>query len=44
MRLTFLFLFIPFFASGLTFKNGESGKSYETINWGDTEVHGRDVN
>ena len=44
MRLTFLFLFIPFFASGLTFKNGESGKSYETINWGDTEVHGRDIN
>ena len=42
MRLVLLLVFIPFFAFGLTFKNGESGKSYKTINWGSTEEHGSD--
>ena len=44
MRLVLLSIFIPFFAFGLTFKNGEVSKSYKTINWGSTEGHGSDSN
>ena len=43
MKLVLLFLFIHTFAFGLTFKNGESSKSYETINWGNTVLHPRDA-
>ena len=43
MRLLLLLVFIPFFAFGLTFKNGESSKSYKTINWGNTVLHPRDA-
>ena len=30
-------------SSSTMLKNGKSGKSYETIDWGTTEVHGRDI-
>ena len=43
MKLVLIFLFIHTFAFGLTFKNGESSKSYQTINWGNTVLHPRDA-
>jgi len=31
-------------SSSTILKNGQSGMSYKTINWGDTSIHGRDSN